>query len=141
MHERSRLQSGVVPYRRVHDSIEVMLITARRSNKWLVPKGNIDSTLTPICSAAREAWEEAGVLGRVQDQVIGSYRYVKSGVPRIVRLYPMLVEEQWPQWPEMNERRRLWLPLEQATVQVFSVGLSAALTRMQALVERSQAAA
>lgn len=126
----ARLQTGVAPYRHVAGSAEVLLITSRRAGHWLVPKGNIEANLRPRDSAAREAWEEAGVLGVVHQQMIGTYRYIKRGAPQIVRLYPMAVLEELEHWPEMRQRDRQWLPIEQAAALVFHDELRAAIERL-----------
>jgi len=134
IHSQARLQTGVVPYRHVDGNLEVLLITSRGAGHWLVPKGNIEPNLTPRDSAAREAWEEAGVFGMVHQQVIGTYRYIKRGTPRVVRLYPMAVLEELERWPEMHERRRQWLPIDQAGDLAFHDDLQSAIERLDAVL-------
>jgi 8-oxo-dGTP pyrophosphatase MutT (NUDIX family) len=71
-------QSGVIPFRVVDDTIEVVLITSRSSGKWGIPKGIIERDLSPQDSAAKEAHEEAGVVGNVTDRVVAEYEYQKG---------------------------------------------------------------
>ena len=62
---KRRLQYAAVPYRRRGDgTIEVMLVTSRETKRWVVPKGWPIRGAKPHTSAAREAMEEAGVLGQ-----------------------------------------------------------------------------
>jgi 8-oxo-dGTP pyrophosphatase MutT (NUDIX family) len=58
-------QSGVIPYRIENGQIEVMVITSSTGKRWVIPKGLIEPDMTPQDSAAKEAWEEAGLLGKV----------------------------------------------------------------------------
>jgi len=55
------MQSAALPYRYVtKDKIEVLLITSRTQQRWILPKGKIAFGMLPHRSAAREAMEEAG---------------------------------------------------------------------------------
>lgn len=62
--------------------------------------------MTPHDSAAKEAFEEAGVLGSVTDEELGRYRYSKWGGTCIVRVYPLYVEELLAEWEDMHVRKR-----------------------------------
>jgi 8-oxo-dGTP pyrophosphatase MutT (NUDIX family) len=55
----------VIPYRIRDGKIEVMLITSSTRKRWIIPKGMIEPDMTPQDSAAKEAWEEAGIIGQV----------------------------------------------------------------------------
>ena len=60
-----RVQYGALPYRFTHDAeLEILLLTTRQSKRWIIPKGWPIKGLRPAKSAAREAFEEAGVRGR-----------------------------------------------------------------------------
>ncbi len=56
-----------VPYRVRNGKIEVLLITSHRRQDWGIPKGGISKAMSPPDSAAKEAWEEAGLVGQVDD--------------------------------------------------------------------------
>ena len=72
-------QSGVVPYRWLEGRLEVLLITSLRRGRWIIPKGIVEPDMTPAESAAMEAFEEAGVKGRVGTEPIGEYTVNKWG--------------------------------------------------------------
>lgn len=57
--------------------LEILLVTSRRSRRWIIPKGWPIKGLKPELSAAREAFEEAGVVGRVDAQDVGRFSYLK----------------------------------------------------------------
>jgi 8-oxo-dGTP pyrophosphatase MutT (NUDIX family) len=65
-------QSGVIPYRRVQNQLEILLITSIRRGRWIIPKGLVEPHLSPAESACQEAWEEAGVVGQVDSKPLGS---------------------------------------------------------------------
>jgi 8-oxo-dGTP pyrophosphatase MutT (NUDIX family) len=74
-----RVQYAALPYRRKGNSrTEVLLVTSRDTGRWIIPKGWPAKGKTPRKSAAREAREEAGVVGRISRQPAGSFLY-KSG--------------------------------------------------------------
>ena len=66
-------QSGVIPYRVTNGKIEILLVTASDCKNWVIPKGGICNGMSPPASAAKEAWEEAGVIGEVDGNKLGTY--------------------------------------------------------------------
>jgi len=102
-------QSGVIPYRVQNGNIEILLITTRDRNNWVIPKGGIAKGMSPPASAAKEAWEEAGIIGQVDINAVGSYRYRKRGKIYRVQMYLLLVEMLSEDYPEAGQRQREWL--------------------------------
>lgn len=107
-------QSGVIPYRQGSDGPEVLLITSRTRKRWILPKGIVEPGLSAIASAANEAFEEAGVRGRVAEPSLGSFAYAKWDGVCTVEVFAMAVEEELDDWPERAERARRWMPLAEA---------------------------
>ena len=95
-------QSGVIPL--LDDRL--VLITARKSDRWIIPKGYVERGLSPAESAAKEAYEEAGLIGKVHGDHIGEYRYRKFGKGFSVKVYPMYIETMLEEWDEMYLRQR-----------------------------------
>jgi 8-oxo-dGTP pyrophosphatase MutT (NUDIX family) len=94
---------------------KILLVTSRHSKSWSLAKGRIDASLGAIESARREAFEEAGILGRLTTTSIGSYTHRKSsGGTFRVRVFKMHVQKQLSDWPEKNMRRRRWVSTETA---------------------------
>jgi len=104
-------QSAVIPYRFDDAQLQVMVVASSKKRHLVVPKGIQTPGMTPQESAAKEALEEAGVLGDVGDESLGSYEYVKWGATVTCTVYPMLVTEVIPEadWEE-HHRGREWLP-------------------------------
>ena len=115
-------QAGVIPYRRVGTGFEILLITAKRG-RWIIPKGIIDPGETPIESACKEAYEEAGVEGRPDPQVIGKYEYRKWGATCTVQVFGLEVTRMLESWPEAEMRQRQWFGKEEAFNMVEKPGL------------------
>ena len=73
-----RLQYGALPYRFTPTAaLEILLVTTRRSKRWIIPKGWPIKGLRPAKSAAREAFEEAGVRGKIGTKSVGLFNYHK----------------------------------------------------------------
>ena len=123
------LQFGAIPYRHVDGEIVFLMITSRRTGKWIFPKGGLIEGLAPAESAAREAYEEAGVRGRVGTAPVGDYSTLKarSGSETLVSvaMYPLEVDVQLDAWPEKSERRRHWVTLADARRLLSEPGLVA----------------
>ena len=70
--------------------------------------------------AAREAYEEAGVRGRVSGRPLGSYVYEKrvenrvASFPCEVQVFPLLVKTQLKKWPEFGQRKVRWFSVSEA---------------------------
>jgi phosphohistidine phosphatase len=132
-------QSAAIPVRRSADGVQVLLVTSRSGKRWIVPKGIVEKQLTPAESAAKEAWEEAGVRGALLPGPIGSYRYEKWGGTCTVEVFVLRVEEWADQWPE-PERRRRWAGLEEAAGEVREPDLAALVRTVAALLAEEEAA-
>lgn len=119
------VQYGALPYRVGRNGVEVMLVTSRTSGRWIVPKGWPAPGLTPHLSAAKEAYEEAGVIGPAEEVSLGAFGHLKSATGQRLRieLFPMRVDEELEQWPERFQRRRQWFNLDQAAHAVTDVSL------------------
>lgn len=115
-----RTQFAALCWRARRGHVEVLLVTSRRSGRWIPPKGWPMRGLTPAAAAAREAWEEAGAEGRVSEGCIGLYTYFKRSrrLPCAVAVYPLEVRRLARTWPEASERRRRWMPRSKAAARV-----------------------
>ena len=107
---------------------EVLLITSLNSRRWILPKGWLMESMSLAESAAREAFEEAGVAGRIASKPFGSYHYLKEkkdggGVPCSVDVFALEVTQQLDDWPEKGAREISWLLLDEAAILVSEPGL------------------
>ena len=131
-----RLQYGALPYRVSNGArAEFMLVTSRETRRWIIPKGWPKKGKSPRQSAAREAFEEAGVRGAVGRHPVGSFTYAKrlknGGVVQCeVRVFPLEVRHQNKEWPEKQERRVKWLSAAKAAERVKQPRLSRIIRRL-----------
>lgn len=112
------VQVGAIPYRIVDGHVAFLLVTSRRTGRWIYPKGAIIDGMTAPESAACEALEEAGVEGEVWPEPFGRYDTIKvkgmSRTPLRVALYPLEVTRQLDPWKESRQRHRHWALLPEA---------------------------
>ena len=71
-------------------------------------------------SAAKEAYEEAGVIGSLSPQEFNKYQHKKWGGKMQVQVFLLEVTEILHDWPEMYHRNRQIVPLKQAINMVQS---------------------
>lgn len=110
-------QAGVIPYRLVGSGLEVLLITSRSSGDWIVPKGMVDPGFTPEEAALQEAWEEAGVRGKL-GPYLGCLETSKGRMAVRIQLFALPVTEVTDKWLERHYRRRRWFPAKDAISKV-----------------------
>lgn len=131
---RGHIQFAALPYRKAHNGKQVvMLLTSRETRRWVIPKGWPMKGRKPREVAAQEAFEEAGLRGKIiGKRPIGRYQYDKQlspgrTVPCEVVVYLLRVERELKNWPERAERERRWFEPGQASELVLEDGLAAML--------------
>ena len=105
--------SGSVPYLHTDEGLRYVLITNRRG-LWGFPKGLIEEALTPWDSAAKEAGEEAGIVGRIRREHHTVYRHRKWSGIQPVGMYLLQVDDLLESWDEDHLRGRTVLPYASA---------------------------
>jgi 8-oxo-dGTP pyrophosphatase MutT (NUDIX family) len=121
-------QAAAIPIR----NGRVCLVTSRGGKRWVIPKGCLEPGKTAGQIALQEAWEEAGLLGVLQRQPVGSYMYEKLGNAYHVTVFLMEVTESKSEWPECLERQRLWLLPTAVVNRVDYLGLRKLLRKVLA---------
>jgi 8-oxo-dGTP pyrophosphatase MutT (NUDIX family) len=101
----------------------VCLVQSSGGKRWVIPKGHIEPGHTAAEAALCEAWEEAGLLGSLHPEPVGSYLYEKAGRVCHVTVFLMDVTEVADDWPEQQRRSRRWLRPTQALARVDHAGL------------------
>jgi 8-oxo-dGTP pyrophosphatase MutT (NUDIX family) len=129
-------QFAALPYRIRADGLEVLLITTRKKRRWSVPKGWPLRNITPQETAAVEAYEEAGVRGAIAAKRLGQFkkRRVRKRTPVLceVQIFAMEVESEQDDWPEKQQRARVWLSPREAARLVKKRGLRQAIRALAA---------
>ncbi|MBZ0123813.1 MAG: NUDIX hydrolase [Roseovarius sp.] len=114
-----RTQFAALCYRIREKKPEILMITSRATGRWIIPKGWPVDGCTPAETALREAWEEAGVTGRVAGPCLGLYSFRKvlpagEEAPCVAMVYPVEVEALARAYPEGAKRRRKWMRRKKA---------------------------
>jgi len=96
--------------------------------------------MEPSELAELEALEEAGLVGKIEPEPIGTFRYPKilkngSEVDCTVTVFPMLVIKEKKTWPEMRQREKRWLKIEKAAELAGDDGLSELLLDFAAKIK------
>jgi 8-oxo-dGTP pyrophosphatase MutT (NUDIX family) len=112
------LQTAAVCYRRRGAAIEFLLVNTSGGRKWTFPKGDPDPELSHSRAAEREAWEEAGVHGRIEPRYFHLYVHSKGvfwklpGVQEFV-VKAFLMEVERTVEPQESLRNPTWFtPIE-----------------------------
>jgi 8-oxo-dGTP pyrophosphatase MutT (NUDIX family) len=130
-----RGQYAALPYIQVAGDLRICLITSRETKRWVIPKGWPKAGLRPHELAAQEAVEEAGLIGDIASDPIGTYSYSKrlhffSSVTCQVSVFPLLVHTQRVHWREESERKLAWMSPAEAAQNVREPELSRLLAAL-----------
>ena len=129
-------QSAVVPFRTKDGVTEVVLVTSSSNKNWVLPKGRIEKLMSPEKSAAKEAFEEAGVIGDVSKNVFAEYIYRKRGNICRVSVYPLEVSKILVEWDEMDKRDRRIVEVG-AAIQLIKKEQKGILRKFQKIINLS----
>jgi 8-oxo-dGTP pyrophosphatase MutT (NUDIX family) len=127
---RDRTQFAALPCRiTTSGRLEVMLLTSRETGRWVIPKGWPIKGLKPHEVAAREAYEEAGLVGSITGKhPVGKYHYEKQlpkrGLLCEVQVFLLRVDRQLDDWPEKGTRETKWFDMAEAADLVDEGGLA-----------------
>lgn len=124
---KRKVQYGVIPYIKNGKAKELILITSRTNGYWIFPKGNLIKGKSPQQSAAQEALEEAGLLGKVSKKKEFSFSFEENGTEHQITLFPMKVEVVLSKWPEAHERKRQQVSYDDAQQAIQLKGFSQCL--------------
>ncbi|KAJ35672.1 DNA mismatch repair protein MutT, partial [Agrobacterium tumefaciens] len=114
------------------DNVEILLVTSRTSGRWIIPRGWPMKRKKPHEAAAIEAWEEAGVRGRVRKEAVGRYTYLKmlddgEVVPCVVDVFQIEVTGAETKFKERGERLVEWVRPDEAARRVRDIELKSLL--------------
>ncbi len=114
---------GIIPFDIKGDLLAVLFVTSQTRGRWILPKGQLKQQEDQVTACHREGFEEAGVKGIVLDSfpmtvVVG--KQTARGLQSVpVTYYPLLVCEQFDDWPEQKKRQRHWALIDDASKVAF----------------------
>ncbi|KAB1201359.1 Nudix hydrolase 13, mitochondrial [Morella rubra] len=127
-----RLVSGCIPYRlskeekdqirEKEDSVEVLMVSSPNRDDLVFPKGGWEDDETVVEAACREALEEAGVKGILNENPLGVWVFRSKSREDVCSLeggckgymFALEVTEELETWPEQEKRDRKWLKVKEA---------------------------
>jgi 8-oxo-dGTP pyrophosphatase MutT (NUDIX family) len=144
-------QVAAVCYRVRGGDIEFLLVKTGKG-RWIFPKGSVEPGLTHAQAAALEAFEEAGVHGRIEEASFTSYvrrrgRELRNSAGRlaqkesavnahlceVLRLVPPQELDRDPTWFPANKAKRR---LQEHRTPEFGAGLARVVERAVSRIRR-----
>jgi 8-oxo-dGTP pyrophosphatase MutT (NUDIX family) len=137
-----REQVAAVCYR-VGNEIEFLLVRTRGGGRWTFPKGSAEPGLTPAQAAAMEAFEEAGVHGRIEQDSFARYSAQKSSKSRrnsfakevVVNAYLCQVLRLGR--PREVDRHRTWFSAQEAVRRLQKDRDNSSATQFARVIEKA----
>ncbi len=119
MPKPARLQIAALCVRRGKNGTEILLVSTRDTGRMILPKGWPERNKPPFKTAAAEAYEEAGVVGKADSRPLGifkSFKGLNNGrkLKTRVLVFKVQFEKQLKKYPELGQRDCTWLPLDDA---------------------------
>ncbi|KAI1317696.1 hypothetical protein EDD11_008002 [Mortierella claussenii] len=127
----ARLVAGCVPVDKQGRRV-LLVASTKHDGEWVLPKGGWENDESQEEAAARETWEEAGVIGKIVAH-LGEYEHKvnkRTGGPEsIFFFFELEVERIEEHWPEMKKRERRWFSFDEARNVVSKKVMKKALDR------------
>ncbi|XP_010942334.1 nudix hydrolase 12, mitochondrial isoform X2 [Elaeis guineensis] len=127
-----RLVAGCIPYKQKANTenhsgdliacLEVLMISSPNRADLVFPKGGWENDETVGEAACREALEEAGVRGIINETLLGEWTFRSKSRQNScslegtckVQMFALEVTEELPCWPEQASHERKWVSARDA---------------------------
>ncbi|TYC63179.1 NUDIX hydrolase [Rhodobacterales bacterium] len=115
----ARLQIAALCFRQGEAGPEILLVSTRDTGRLILPKGWPEKDRPACETASLEAYEEAGVVGKAHPRPIGSFKSFKGLADGLkirtkVLVFRVEFQKQLTSYPELGQRRCIWLPFSEA---------------------------
>ena len=93
---------------------KIYLVTSREQGQWIIPTGKLEKNLSNRRVALLEAFEEAGILGKLDQQfkVQVLLQSPRGKTKRKTIVFLLYVKRILSHWPEKSERKRKSISIE-----------------------------
>ena len=108
-----RLCSGVFVTRIKKNQVQFLMVKSTTGGNWVHPKGGIEGKLNAAQSAAKEAYEEAGVIGAMGPS-LGTVSGFSKGEATYIEMFHMQAAVELDNYPEVGIRERKWFDMKGA---------------------------
>lgn len=134
--ERPPDQYAALLWRGAGERREYLLVTSRRTGRWIFPKGSAEGDEAPWEAALREAGEEAGIVGMPAGRPVGRYSTLKVSPAMarnlIVELWPVEIRRLADEYPERDKRARRLVGIAEARALLAQEDMLVLLERFHA---------
>ncbi len=131
-----RVQFAALAYLIDEEGPKYLIVTSRRTGRWIFPKGQLEAGEAGWEAAAREAFEEAGVVGEGLPRIIGRYHSLKFRddwvQPLDIVLHPVRIDRVLKKWDERGERERRFVNAQDAAGLLSQDDMAALCARFDA---------
>lgn len=134
----ARLQIAALCHRLRHGKVEVLLVTSKSTRRWILPKGWPILSHRAHRTAAVEAFEEAGVVGRVHKNPFASFSSYKGGDAGLklrteILVFLVDVASIAEDFPDSAERDTRWVTIGEAIRITNDPGLADVFRKLEHL--------
>lgn len=134
----ARLQIAALCHRLRDGKAEVLLVTSKSTRRWILPKGWPILSHRAHRTAAIEAFEEAGVVGRVHKNPFASFSSYKGGEAGLkirteILVFLVDVDSVAEDFPDSAERDSRWVSIEEAIKITNDSGLADVFRKLEHL--------
>ena len=116
--------------------VRILLLTSLDTKRTIIPKGWPMKGLKDRDAAAREAFEEAGIVGKIGSKAIGRFHYWKRRKTYFsyvrVDVYALKAQEFLDDYPEKGQRQLAWFSPEEAAMLIDEPQLATLVRRFVA---------
>ena len=107
-------RAAAVCYKRTGGELHFLLVRTSSLSHWIFPKGKQKPGEKLWAAAEREAYEEAGVRGRINREQLADFLYSKDNEEMTVTAFLLKVDSLEP--PEVEFRKPTWFSQDEAGV-------------------------
>lgn len=119
-------------YKIKNKRVFIVLVTNRKGNRWILPKGQPEFRMSDKKVALLEAYEEAGIRGKLSKKLkrenIRLITRRKGDVK--MKVYPIELKKLLGDWPESRFRKRVLISADKAIHKVRKRALRACIKNM-----------
>jgi 8-oxo-dGTP pyrophosphatase MutT (NUDIX family) len=113
-HSHHEKRVAVIPILMKKTRPKIYLVTSREQGQWIIPTGKTEKRLSNRQVAVLEAFEEAGILGKLDKQFREQVLLQSPGGKywRQTTVFLLYVKRKLKRWPEIDERKRKLIPVK-----------------------------
>jgi len=134
----SRKEIAAFIYQRKGKRLQLMLVSNRKGTRWILPKGQPEREQLDVEVVLDESYEEAGIIGSVDDSPATVLHYVSSTGDVNLHVYKIQIGQLLKNWPERFFRQREMVDVNVALLMARKRALRLAIKEITAEILKSE---